>query len=88
MIAFNQEQTITEQVSAQAEFEVPNTSTMAKTIAELTKAHPTVQYAASVLRPSLALAQGHAMSLLQGIKIAIKEWRLEHNSDNFGLSMN
>ena len=88
MIAFNQEQTITEQVSAQAEFEVPNTSTMAKTIAELTKAHPTAQYAVSVLRPSLALAQGHAMSLLQGIKIAIKEWRLEHNSDNFGLTMN
>lgn len=37
---------------------------------------PSVMYSQAVLRPSLALAQGHALSLIQGLKVKVNEWNV------------
>lgn len=57
-------------------------------VREITKAHPSLLYGAAVMRPSLALAQGHALSLLQGLDITVNEFTVSTELDGFqtGLS--
>jgi len=58
-----------------------------RSLGELVKAHPSVMYAQAVLRPSLALAQGHSLSLIQGLKVTVNEFRLGTEMQNFNHAM-
>lgn len=63
---------------------IPTTKGMLDSLHNLSNAHQTVLYAASVMRPSLALAQGHALSLLLGSQVAIYEFSCETTMAHFG----
>lgn len=71
----------------QERIEVPTTKGMLDSLQNLSNAHPTVLYAASVMRPSLALAQGHALSLILGSRVAIYEFTCETTLPHFGAAI-
>lgn len=60
-----------------------DTSRFVRTLSEMTTAHPSVLYAQAVLRPSLALAQGHSLALIQGVKCNVLEWSISPDLENF-----
>ena len=64
-----------------------DTSEYVKSLSQLVKAHPSVLYAQAVLRPSLALAQGHSLSLIQGLKVRVVEYRLASEMPGFDAGM-
>lgn len=46
-------------------------------------ANASVLYAQAVLRPSLALAQGHALALIQGVDVEVTEWTVASDVETF-----
>lgn len=52
-------------------------------IGQITRSAPSLLYAASVMRPSLALAQGHALSLLQGLMVQVHEFTVAPDQARF-----
>ena len=64
-----------------------DTSEYVKSLSQLVKAHPSVLYAQAVLRPSLALAQGHSLSLIQGLKVRVVEYHLASEMPGFDSGM-
>lgn len=58
-----------------------------KEVSEMVGVHPSVLYAQAVLRPSLALAQGHALAIIQGIDVNVMEYRLSNELPGFDAAM-
>ena len=56
-------------------------------IGQITRSAPSLLYSASVMRPSLALAQGHALSLLQGLVVQVHEFTVAPDQPRFSEEM-
>ncbi len=58
-----------------------------KEVSAMVGVHPSILYAQAVLRPSLALAQGHALSIIQGIEVDVHEYRTSNELPGFDTAM-
>lgn len=62
---------------------VTDTSNYVRSLKSMIGAHPSVLYAQAVLRPSLALAQGHSLALIQGLDVMVYEYDLDRENASF-----